>query len=86
MRAVVPERVRIGISGDAVGATGLLAGADLWFSGLAGTLPEPLLAITRAALACRAEEAQQLSYRLDGLWDLFAECGGSLRVVAEVAR
>jgi 4-hydroxy-tetrahydrodipicolinate synthase len=85
-RAVVPERVRIGVSGDAVGATGLLAGCDLWFSALAGTLPGPLLAITRAALAGRAEEAEELSARLQGLWGLFAACGGSLRVVAEVAR
>jgi 4-hydroxy-tetrahydrodipicolinate synthase len=83
---VVPERVRIGVSGDAVGATGLLAGCDLWFSALAGTLPGPLLAITRAALAGRAEEAEELSARLQGLWGLFAACGGSLRVVAEVAR
>jgi 4-hydroxy-tetrahydrodipicolinate synthase len=86
VRAVVPERVRIGVSGDAVGATGLLAGCDLWFSALAGTLPGPLLAITRAALAGRAEEAEELSARLQGLWGLFAACGGSLRVVAEVAR
>lgn len=86
VRAVVPERVRLGVSGDAVGATGLLAGADLWFSALAGTLPQPLLAITRAVLDGRAEEALERSSRLDGLWGLFAECGGSLRVVAEVAR
>lgn len=85
VRAAVPEHVRIGISGDAVGATGLLAGCDLWFSALAGTLPEPPLAITWAALDGRAEEAQEASSRLDGLWDLFAECGGSLRVIAAVA-
>lgn len=86
VRAAVPERVRIGVSGDAVGATGLLAGCDLWFSALAGTLPAPLLEITRGALAGREQEALALSARLQDLWDLFAECGGSLRVVAEVAR
>ena len=86
VRAVVPERVRIGVSGDAVGATGLLAGCDLWFSALAGALPGPLLAISRAARTGRAQEALEHSARLQGLWDLFAECGGSLRVVAEVAR
>lgn len=86
VRAVVPERVRIGVSGDAVGATGLLAGCDLWFSALAGALPGPLLAISRAARAGRAQEALEHSARLQGLWDLFAECGGSVRVVAEVSR
>lgn len=86
VRAAVPERVRIGVSGDAVGARGLLAGCDLWFSALAGTLPEPLLEISRAASAGREQEALALSARLQDLWDLFAECGGSLRVVAELAR
>ena len=51
VRAVVPERVRIGVSGDAVGATGLLAGCDLWFSALAGALPGPLLAGARCPVA-----------------------------------
>ncbi|MEE1649753.1 dihydrodipicolinate synthase family protein [Brachybacterium sp. J144] len=86
VRDALPERVRIGVSGDAVGATGLLAGCDLWFSALAGTLPGPLLAIARAAIEGRPAEAQELSARLDGLWELFAECGGSLRVVAAVAQ
>ena len=85
VREAVGEKVRIGVSGDAVGATGLLAGCDLWFSALAGTLPAPLLAITRAALAGDADGARERSARLQGLWDLFAAGGGSLRVIAAVA-
>lgn len=85
IREAVPASVRIGVSGDAAGAAGLLAGCDLWFSALGGTLPEHVLAIARAAQSGDAALATALSDRLQGLWDLFARCGGSIRVVAEIA-
>lgn len=85
IRAVVPPHVSIGISGDAFAATGLNAGCDVWYSVIGGTLPEPALRITRAAQAGRVSDAYAESARLDPLWKLFAELGGSLRVVAAIA-
>lgn len=85
IRAVVPEHVTIGVSGDAFAATGLNAGCDAWYSVIGGTLPEPALTITRAAREGRASEAVAESERLAPLWGLFAEFGGSLRVTAAIA-
>lgn len=85
IRAAVPARVSIGISGDPSAAAGLNAGCQAWYSVIGGTLPEPALRITRAALAGKAQEADAESDRLAPLWDLFTEFGGSLRVVAAIA-
>jgi 4-hydroxy-tetrahydrodipicolinate synthase len=85
IRAAVPERVTVGISGDAFAAAGLNAGCDSWYSVIGGTLPEPAVAITRAALGGRPHEATAESQRLAPLWALFAEFGGSVRVVAAIA-
>ncbi|WP_235065541.1 dihydrodipicolinate synthase family protein [Mycolicibacterium iranicum] len=84
IRAVIPDHVTIGVSGDASAATGLLAGCDAWYSVTGGTLPDIALAITRAAQQGRAADAYAQSERLAPLWDLFAECG-SLRVIAAIA-
>ena len=65
--------------------------ANAWIEGatfiaiLGGTLPGPALRITRAALAGRTADAVAESERLAPLWALFAELGGSLRVVAAIA-
>lgn len=85
LRAVIPEHVTIGVSGDPAAATGLNAGCDAWYSVIGGTLPEPALAITRAAQAGRADDAMAASQRLTPLWELFADLGGSFRVVAAIA-
>ena len=85
IRAAIPEQVTIGVSGDAFAAAGLTAGCDAWYSVVGGTLPEPALKITRAAQAGDATRALAESERLAPLWDLFAEFGGSLRVVAAIA-
>jgi 4-hydroxy-tetrahydrodipicolinate synthase len=85
IRATVPEHVTIGVSGDASAATGLSAGCDAWYSVIGGTLPGPAMTITRAALDGRPDDATAESERLAPLWDLFAEFGGSLRVVAAIA-
>ncbi|MFE5030668.1 dihydrodipicolinate synthase family protein [Streptomyces sp. NPDC056683] len=84
LREILPPHVTVGVSGDASGAAGLIAGCDAWYSVTAGTLPGPVLAITRAALAGRAGRAQEESERLRPLWELFAR-HGSLRVIAAVA-
>lgn len=85
IRGAIPKHVTIGVSGDAFAATGLNAGCDVWYSVIGGTLPSPALAITRAAQEGRAADAVASSDHLASLWDLFAEFGGSLRVVAVIA-
>lgn len=85
IRAAIGNQVTIGISGDAFGAEGLIAGCDAWYTAVGGTLPEPMLEITRAAELGNAEQARELSADLQPLWDLFADHGGSLRVTAAIA-
>ncbi|MET4590614.1 dihydrodipicolinate synthase family protein [Arthrobacter sp. 754] len=85
IRAIVPKHVTIGVSGDAYAAAGLTAGCDAWYSVIGGTLPDLALEITRAALEGRIPDALAESERLRPLWNLFAEFGGSIRVVAAIA-
>ncbi|MGO1550369.1 MAG: dihydrodipicolinate synthase family protein [Nesterenkonia sp.] len=85
IRDAVPTDVTLGVSGDPLAATGLNAGCQAWYSVIGGTLPDPALRITRAALAGQAQTACSESQHLDPLWELFAEFGGSLRVIAAVA-
>lgn len=47
IRAVVPQHVTIGVSGDAQAAAGLAAGCDAWYSVIGGTLPALAMGITR---------------------------------------
>jgi 4-hydroxy-tetrahydrodipicolinate synthase len=84
LRSRIPSGVTIGVSGDAFGATGLNAGCDAWYSVLAGVLPAPCLALTRASQRGDQEEATRLSNHLEPIWDLF-RAHGSLRVVAAIA-
>lgn len=84
LRAVLPEHVRIGISGDGFAADGLLAGCDAWFTALGGTIPQAMTAIARPALEGRTADALAASDRLAPLWDLVAE-HGSLRIAATLA-
>ncbi|MFB7250383.1 dihydrodipicolinate synthase family protein [Microbacterium sp. NPDC056234] len=85
IRAALPANVTIGVSGDAFGAAGLIAGCDAWYSAIAGTLPETALRITRAVQAGQPTDAVAESERLDPLWELFTEFGGSLRVIVAIA-
>lgn len=85
IRALVPEHVTIGISGDPVAVDGLLAGCDSWYSVVGGTFPELAMQITQLSLSGHTGDAHAASERLRPLWDLFAKCGGSLRVVAAIA-
>ena len=84
LRALLPEQVTIGVSGDPFAVTGLNAGCEAWYSVIGGTLPEASLAIGRAAGEGEATGAVAASERLRPLWDLFV-VHGSLRVVAVVA-
>ena len=85
LRALSPEHVTIGVSGDAFAATGLNAGCEVWYSVIGGLFPKTALSITRAALSGNAEEATRLSESLKPLWALFTQFGGSFRVVATAA-
>ncbi len=85
LKAVIPPHVTVGVSGDPMAATGLNAGCEAWYSVLGGVFPETALAITRAAQAGEAREAQRLSERLQPLWDLYSQHRGSLRVAASAA-
>jgi 4-hydroxy-tetrahydrodipicolinate synthase len=84
LRRLIPAHVTIGVSGDAAGAGGLLAGCDAWYSVLGGLWPQLCLAITRAAQVSDAAEACRLSDQLAPVWALFGRYG-SLRVVAAIA-
>ncbi|KKL80259.1 hypothetical protein LCGC14_2006530, partial [marine sediment metagenome] len=86
LRAQIPSHITVGISGDGCAANGLNAGCDAWYSVIGGVFPTTALAITRAAQAGNAQEATRLSERLQPLWALFSEFGGSLRVVAAAAQ
>ncbi|WP_043530913.1 dihydrodipicolinate synthase family protein [Litchfieldella xinjiangensis] len=85
LRALIPAHVTIGVSGDPFAATGLNAGCEAWYSVLGGLFPRTALAVTRASQAGYAEEALRLSERLQPLWTLYREHGGSLRVLATAA-
>ncbi|MBP2268480.1 4-hydroxy-tetrahydrodipicolinate synthase [Pseudarthrobacter sp. PvP004] len=85
IRSLVPDHVTLGISGDANAAAGLSAGCDAWYSVIGGTLPGIAQRITHAAINGRPGEAASESERLAPLWQLFADFGGSLRVVAAIA-
>ncbi|CDG53169.1 MULTISPECIES: dihydrodipicolinate synthase family protein [Halomonadaceae] len=85
LRALIPPHVTLGVSGDAFAATGLNAGCETWYSVIGGLFPKTALAITRAVQAGDTQEATRLSQRLQPLWALFGQHGGSLRVVAAAA-
>lgn len=84
LRARIPSDVTIGISGDHVAADALLAGCDIWYSVLGGTLPEACRDIVHAAATGDAARTAQLSERLAPLFDLFS-AHGSYRVVSALA-
>lgn len=84
LRALIPDTVTIGVSGDWMAANGLNAGCDAWYSVIGGLLPQTALALTRAARTGQAAEATALSERLEPLWALFRR-HGSLRVVSAAA-
>lgn len=75
IRSLVPEHVTVCFSGDSFAADCRAAGYDGWYSVLAGTLPEPALATWESGA----------DNTLQPLWDLYAEVGGGLRVMAAIA-
>ncbi|WP_075220279.1 dihydrodipicolinate synthase family protein [Acuticoccus yangtzensis] len=84
LRALTPDGFAIGYSGDWGAADALLAGSDAWYSVIAGLLPGPALALTRAAQAGDAAEARRIDAAFRPLWDLF-KARGSFRVMFMIA-
>ncbi|MER8727712.1 dihydrodipicolinate synthase family protein [Mesorhizobium sp. M1027] len=83
-RRTVPEGFSIGYSGDWNAAEAMIAGADTWYSVLAGILPEVCTKIVTAAQQGDAAEARRIDAALAPLWSLFKEFS-SLRVVYALA-
>ena len=74
----------LGYSGDWCAARALLAGADSWFSVVAGLFPVPSLAMTHAAQAGETDRALEIDAEFAPLWALFKDFG-SLRVIYSAA-
>ncbi|MCJ8518283.1 4-hydroxy-tetrahydrodipicolinate synthase [Pseudorhizobium tarimense] len=70
----------VGYSGDWGTADAMLAGADTFYSVLGGTLPDPVVAMVRAAQTGNVDAARRIDARLAALWDTF-KTFGSLRVM-----
>lgn len=70
----------IGYSGDWGAVDALLAGADAWYSVLAGLLPHHTLGLARAAQGGNLAEAARLEAGLQRVWEVF-KTFGSLRVM-----
>ncbi len=75
LRDAVPAGFSLGYSGDWTVTEALLAGADAWYSVVAGLFPQVAIDILRAARAGDADEARRLNARLEPLW----RCSGSIR-------
>lgn len=84
LRALIPDTVTIGVSGDWMAVRGLNAGCDAWYSVIGGTFPVTALALTRTAQAGHAGPAADMSDALEPLWALFRR-HGSLRVMSAAA-
>lgn len=84
LRERTPADFRIGYSGDWGAASSLLAGADAFYSALAGILPEPMLKLTAAAQAGRSEEVVKPEEAFAPMWRLFRAHGG-LRIIYTLA-
>lgn len=84
LRGITPEGFAIGYSGDWGAADALLAGSDAWFSVVAGSLPNPAVALTRAAQAGDSVRAEQINAAFEPLWELF-KAQGSFRVMYAIA-
>jgi len=85
LRARIPARVSLGVSGDRVAVAGFKAGCDAWYSVIGGLFPELALAITHAARTGDWAKAESESDRLAPLWALFNQHGGGVRVMATAA-
>lgn len=84
LRSSCREGLNVGYSGDWGAASALLAGADAWYSVVAGLLPVPSLRLTRAGLSSDREATTAADADFQPLWAVF-RTHGSLRVMYVIA-
>lgn len=84
LQEMTPAGFAIGYSGDWGAKDALLAGGACWYSVVAGLLPEPAVALTRAAQSGASAEAERIDRALGPIWALFREFG-SFRVMFTIA-
>lgn len=84
LRGALSDDFQVGYSGDWGCGGAMLAGADCWFSVVAGILPVPTLKLCKAATAGNKGEVERINGQFQPLWDLFKQYG-SLRVVFAIA-
>lgn len=84
VRQMTPDTFTIGYSGDWGAADAVLAGCDTWYSVVAGLLPAPALALTRAAQSGDTAATGRLNHSFEPLWTLFKRYG-SFRVMFVIA-
>ena len=80
LRSAVPHGFSLGYSGDWNSVEAFNAGADAWFSVVAGLFPQVGMTLVRAVRSGDAAEARRVNDRLQPLWDMFKEFS-SLRVI-----
>ncbi len=85
LRGTLPDSVSIGVSGDAFAANAFIAGCDGWYSVCGGLFPRVAKAMTDAAAAGDHKSLRAQSDRLQPLWALFRQHGGSFRVISAAA-
>jgi 4-hydroxy-tetrahydrodipicolinate synthase len=84
LRGMTPDGFAIGYSGDWGATDAMLAGSDAWYSVVAGLLPAPALALTRAAQVGDHSEAARINEFFQPLWEVFRALG-SFRVMYVMA-
>lgn len=84
LRQGLPQNIQLGVSGDATAVPALVAGADGWYSVIAGTYPELAAHLDRLARNS-PQEALTEQARLQPLWDLFAAHGSQRAITALAA-
>jgi 4-hydroxy-tetrahydrodipicolinate synthase len=70
LRSKVPEAFSVGFSVDWNAAGTMMAGADAWYSVVAGIYPKTFLRLARAAAAKDAAETKRLQEYLEPIWRL----------------
>lgn len=76
LRSAAPQGFSVGFSGDVNAAEALIAGADAFYSVLAGLFPKPMVEIRRAVADGDADTARRIDAALQPLWALMREHGG----------
>ncbi|SLN10421.1 4-hydroxy-tetrahydrodipicolinate synthase [Roseivivax jejudonensis] len=84
LRGITPKGFAVGYSGDWGAKEALFAGGACWFSVVAGLLPGPAVALTRAVQSGDIDTAERLDRAFGPVWSLFREFG-SFRVMFSIA-